>query len=105
MGFPSPAMDYVERQLSPVVLCNIGPDSRVLETDTGFAVIEPATKKTLGDVLLIMCDGHTQFAKLMGKALITDDGEAIEGPALEEVEVMGRVTFFINRARDDELPI
>lgn len=105
MGFPSPAMDYVERQLSPVVLCNIGPDSRVLETDTGFAVIELATKKTPGDVLLILCDGHTQFAKLMGKALITDDGEAIDGPALEEVEVMGRVTFFINRARDDELPI
>ncbi len=55
--------------------------------------------------MLILCEGHTQFAKLMGKALITDDGEAIEGPALEEVEVMGRVTFFINRARDDELPI
>ncbi|MGQ7033432.1 hypothetical protein ACUN9W_20185 [Escherichia coli] len=81
------------------------PSSRVLETDTGYAVIEPATKKTPGDVLLILCEGHTQFAKLMGKALITDDGEAIEGPALEEVEVMGRVTFFINRARDDELPI
>lgn len=105
MGFPSPAMDYVERQLSPVVLCHIKPESRVLETDTGYAVIEPATKKTPGDVLLILCEGHTQFAKLMGKALITDDGEAIEGTALEEVEVMGRVTFFINRARDDELPI
>lgn len=52
MGFPSPAMDYVERQLSPVVLCHIKPESRVLETDTGYAVIEPATKKTPGDVLL-----------------------------------------------------
>ena len=105
MGFPSPAMDYVERQLSPVVLCNIGPDSRVLETDVGYAVIEPVTKKTPGDVLLILCDGHTQFAKLMGKALITDDGEAIEGPILEDVEVLGRVTFFINHAKDDGLPI
>ncbi|HBM2814949.1 TPA: hypothetical protein LU109_002837, partial [Enterobacter hormaechei subsp. xiangfangensis] len=53
-------------------------------------------------VLLILCDGHTQFAKLMGKSLITDDGEAIEGNALEEVEVLGRVTFFINRASDDD---
>lgn len=104
MGFPSPAMDYVERQLSPVVLCHIKPESRVLETDTGFAIIEPATKKPLGDVLLILCDGHTQFAKLMGKALITDDGKAIEGPALEEVEVMGRVTFFINRATGKGCP-
>lgn len=105
MGFPSPAMDYVERQLSPAVLCNIGADSRVLETDVGFAIVEPATKKTPGDVLLILFDGHTQFSKLMGKALITDDGEAIEGNALEEVEVLGRVTFFINRAIDDGLPI
>ncbi|MFB4859953.1 hypothetical protein ACE3LH_23055 [Enterobacter hormaechei subsp. steigerwaltii] len=102
MGFASPANDYVERQLSPEVICNIGAESRVLETDVGFAIIEPATKKTPGDVLLILYDGNTQFAKLLGKALITDDGEAIEGPALEEVEVMGRVTFFINRARDDD---
>lgn len=105
MGFPSPAMDYVERQLSPAILCNMGADSRVLETDVGFAIVEPATKKTPGDVLLILSDGHTQFAKLMGKALITDDGEAIEGSVLEEVEVLGRVTFFINRAIDDGLPI
>lgn len=41
----------------------------------------------------------------MGKSLITDDGEAIEGSALEDVEVLGRVTFFINRAIDDGLPI
>ena len=45
MGFASPASDYVERQLSPAILCNIGAESRVLETDMGFAVIEPATKK------------------------------------------------------------
>ena len=102
MGFASPATDYVERQLTPEILCHMGADSRVLETDSGFAVIEPAVKKTPGDVLLILCDGHTQFAKLMGKALITDDGEAIAGNALEEVEVLGRVTFFINRARDDD---
>lgn len=39
MGFPSPAMDYVDRQLSPSVLCNKGADSRVLETDVGFAIV------------------------------------------------------------------
>ncbi|RSK59738.1 hypothetical protein EJE23_03725 [Enterobacter chengduensis] len=105
MGFPSPAIDYVEHPLSPAILCNIGVDSRVLETDVGFAVIEPATKITQGDVLLILCDGRTQFAKLMGKSLITDDGEAIEGNALEEVEVLGRVTFFINRAEDDDCAV
>lgn len=105
MGFASPASDYVERQPTPEVLCNMGADSRVLETDLGFAIIEPVVNKTPGDVLLILSDGHTQFAKLMGRALITDDGEAIEGATLEQIEVLGRVTFFINRAIDDGLPI
>ncbi|HDV8340529.1 hypothetical protein ACB286_00290 [Enterobacter cloacae] len=105
MGFPSPATDYVEQQLSPSILCDIGADSRVIETDIGFAVIEPVVKKTPGDVLLILCDGHTQFAKLMGEALITNDGEAIEGTALEEVQVLGRVTFFINSMINDDRPV
>ncbi|MDZ7320770.1 hypothetical protein N4G41_03885 [Kosakonia sacchari] len=105
MGFPSPAIDYVERSLSPSFICGIGAGSRLLETDIGFAVIEPVIKASSGDVLLILCDGHTQFAKLMGKALITDDGEAIEGTALEEVEVLGRVTFFVNSATEDNCPV
>lgn len=104
MGFASPANDYVERQLSPEVICNIGAESRVLETDVGFAVIEPTAKSAPGDVLLILCEGRTQFAKLMGQALITDDGEAIEGAALAEVEVLGVATFFINRVKDDDYP-
>ncbi len=62
MGFPSPAMDYVERQLSPVVLCHIKPESRVLETDTGYAVIEPATKKTPGGVY-VCCAWHNHLTK------------------------------------------
>ncbi|EPG7966586.1 hypothetical protein PWK40_002934 [Citrobacter koseri] len=73
----------------------------MLETDVGFAVIEPATRKTPGDVLLILFDGNTQF----GEVLITDDGEAIEGTALAEVEVLGRATFFINRATEDDIPV
>lgn len=106
MGFASPANDYVERQLSPEVICNMGAESRVLETDVGFAIIEPAAKSAHGDVLLILCEGRTQFAKFMGQALITDDGEAIEGVALEEVEVLGQVTFFVNRVSgDDECPV
>ena len=49
--------------------------------------------------------GRTQFAKFLGKALIGDDGEAIEGVAAEEVEFMGRVTFFINRTDADDIPV
>lgn len=100
MGFVSPATDYVEQRLSPVSICTTN-ESRILETSIGFAVIEPVSQLVQGQVLLILSGGRSQFAKLRGKGLITEDGEAIEGAATEEVEVMGRVTFFINSAADD----
>ncbi len=102
MGFPSPATDYIETRLTPESICGIGIDSRILETSSGFAVIEPCTRLVQNQVLLILSGGRTQFARVMGRALITDDGEAIEGAAAEEVEVMGRVTFFINSAIEDD---
>ena len=104
MGFPSPASDYVERSLSPASICTTA-DSRILETSAGYAVVDPVTRLVQGEVLLILCGGRTQFAKFMGQSLICDDGEAIEGSALQETEVMGRVTFFINRTADDEYPV
>ena len=105
MGFPSPAADYVAPRLSPEIICSIGMDSRILETSSGFAVIEPVTRLVQGQVLLILSGGQTQFARFLGKALITEDGEAIEGAAAGEVEVMGRVTYFINSAYADDIPV
>lgn len=102
MGFPSPAGDYVEQRLTPERICGIGIDSRILETSSGFAVIEPCTRLVQNQVLLILSGGRTQFARVMGRALICDDGEVIEGSAAEEVEVMGRVTYFINSAIEDD---
>ncbi len=104
MGFVSPANDYVEQRLSPASICTTN-ESRILETSSGFAVIEPVTRLVQGQVLLIFSGGQTQFARFLGKALITEDGEAIEGDAAEEVEVMGRVTFFINATEADEYPV
>jgi len=81
-------------------------DSRIVETADGYAIIEPVHRLRDGEVLLILIGGSTQFAKMQGRALITSDGEAIEGEAMEEAEVMGRVTYFINRAQgSDECPV
>ena len=101
MGFPSPATDYVENRLNPHDMCTTE-SSRILETSEGYAVIDPVIKLNPGEVLLILTDGHTQFARLHGKALITSDGEAIEGEALEGVEVMGKVSYFIRRVQGDD---
>ena len=104
MGFPSPAADYVSQRMTPELICGVGIDTRILETSSGFALIEPVTRLVQGQILLILSGGQTQFARFMGKALITEDGEAIEGAAAEEVEVMGRVTYFINSTDADDVP-
>ena len=103
MGFVSPAGDYVERRLNPEDMLTTD-QSRILETSTGYAVIEPVSRLKQGMVLILLCDGHTQFVKLQGRSLITEDGEAIEGEAAEDVEVLGRVTYFINHAIENDGP-
>lgn len=77
-------------------------NSRVLETSEGYAVIDVSLNARQGDTLAVLADGEVQFVKLVGKALISEDGEAIEGSALEEVVVIGRVTYFINRVLSDD---
>ncbi|MEB6377569.1 hypothetical protein MXM41_01230 [Leclercia adecarboxylata] len=105
MGLPSPAGDYVEQRLTPERICSVVIDSRILETSSGFAVIEPVSQLVNKPVLLILSGGRTQFARVMGKSLIYDDGETIEGSADEEVDVLGRVTYFINSADADDPPV
>ncbi|SFA94742.1 hypothetical protein SAMN05216502_104234 [Citrobacter amalonaticus] len=106
MGFPSPAADYLSRRLTVDMICGISMNSRILETSEGYAVIDVSLNARQGDTLAVLADGEVQFVKLAGKALISEDGEAIEGSALEEVEVIGRVTYFIIRALgDDRCPV
>lgn len=42
MGFPSPATDYVERRVTVDGYCNATNNTRVIETSTGYAVIDIA---------------------------------------------------------------
>ncbi|KEO32038.1 hypothetical protein AC28_2647 [Escherichia coli 1-250-04_S3_C2] len=56
-------------------------------------------------MVLALYDGRSQFAKWMGAALITDDGEAIEGEALDDVTVAGVVTHIICDVRSDSLAV
>lgn len=101
MGFPSPANDYAERTLTVEYLCGINNNSLVIETNDGYAVIEKGMPARQGDVLLATYDGRNHFVKRAGKVLITEDGEAIEGEALDDVVVHGVVTFTIHRVIQD----
>ncbi|EPJ7087480.1 hypothetical protein NK529_001864 [Citrobacter amalonaticus] len=104
MGFPSPAADYLSRRLTVDMFCGISMNSRVLETSEGYAVIDISLTARHGSTLVVLADGEMQFVKLVGKKLVSDNGEVVEGTALENSEVLGVVTYFINRTREDDCP-
>ncbi|HEH2477284.1 TPA: hypothetical protein SGO09_002937 [Klebsiella pneumoniae] len=101
MGFPSPASDYVEQRLSVNTICNVGPNTRLFERSGGYVVLDISLKPRQGSQVLIQHGGGTELATLRGKSLITEDGEAIEGEALDDVTVAGVVTFTICDVRYD----
>lgn len=96
MGFIPPATDYAETRLTLDAICGMKPTCGVLPTSTGYAVIDVnlATIEQ-GCLVVISFYGATQSAKLMGQAFITEDGEAVEGEVLEDVFVVGRVTYLV----------
>ncbi len=76
----------------------------IVETQEGYDVIENSTPFKRGDTLLIWFCGRQQHAYWAGDALITDDGEAIEGDALDDVRLVGVVTHTIHPVSTDENP-
>ncbi|QIH63373.1 hypothetical protein CRX67_09715 [Enterobacteriaceae bacterium A-F18] len=87
-------------------ICGVSATTGLLPTATGYAVVEANPGKLeQGCLVVISLYGATQFAKLIGQAFITEDGEAIEGESLEDVIVVGRVTYFVNRAGEDDCPV
>lgn len=102
MGFPSPATDYTEQRLTVNSICNVGPNTLLFERSGGYVVLDISLKPKQGSQLLIQHSGGTELATLRGKSLITEDGEAFEGDALDDVTVIGVVTFTICDVRQDD---
>jgi len=82
----------------------IPPSSCIVETQEGFDFIDSSSLCKRGDTLLIWFCGRQQHAYWAGDALITDDGEAIEGEALDDVRLVGVVTHTIRPVVSDENP-
>lgn len=104
MGFPSPATgtnavpDAHAEHLLP-------PSASIVETPEGYDVVENTMQIKHGDTLLIWFCGRQQHAFWAGGALITDDGEAIEGEALDDVRMVGMVTHTISLVWVDDNPV
>ncbi|MCX8289362.1 hypothetical protein [Enterobacter pseudoroggenkampii] len=79
MGFQSPALDLAEEILTITNLCGHEDNCRTIETSAEYAIINIARNPEIGDTILIALCGRLDFAKVQGKALITQDGEAIAG--------------------------
>ncbi|ELN9421088.1 hypothetical protein [Enterobacter ludwigii] len=83
----------------------LSPSTSIVETQGGYDVIENASAFYRGDTLLIWFCGRQQHAYWAGDALITDDGEAIEGDALDDVRFVGVVTHTISPVWVDDNPV
>ena len=105
MGFPSPATDYTEQRLTVNAICNVGPNTLLFERSGGYVVLDISLKPKQGSQVLIQHGGGTELATLRGKSLITEDGEAIEGEALDDVTVAGVVTHIICDVRSDSMAV
>ncbi|EPY4329032.1 hypothetical protein ACXDJA_002659 [Klebsiella variicola] len=105
MGFTSPATDYTEQRLTVNSICNVGPNTLLFETGGGYVVVDVSLKPRQGSQVMINYDGRTEIAKVMGSSLITEDGEAIEGEALDDVTVAGVVTHTIIDVRSDRVAV
>lgn len=87
-------------------ICGVSATTGLMPTATGYAVVEVNLDKLeQGCTVVLSLYGRQQFAKLMGPAFITEDDEAIEGEALEDIVLLGRVTCFVNRAGEDDCPV
>jgi len=105
MAFPSPAIDYVEQRLSPNSLMHVTQSSIIIPTDEGYAVAEPGYKVKRGRTVLIEMSGKLMFAEVGDGVFKTNDG-IIEGDALDDVRVLGVVTFMVKelpRGEGDEI--
>ncbi|WP_227520720.1 hypothetical protein [Klebsiella sp. H-Nf2] len=73
----------------------------LFERSGGYVVLGISLMAKQGSQVLIQHGGGAELATLRGKSLITEDGEAIEGEVLDDVTVIGVVTFTICDVRGD----
>ena len=86
-------------------ICGLSPQAEYIEIGPDVLAVEQRSEASASSVLLIAFMGRRQIARLCGSALITEEGEAIEGDALDDVEMLGVVTHIIRPAVFDDYPV
>ena len=105
MGFVSPAQDYMESRLDLNQLFVIHPTATLLiESDDGFVLVDRALPVKIGDKVAYNFLGEAAIGRFMYQAIITEEGEAIEGESLEDVTIVGKVTYEVLCMHEDRRP-
>ncbi|WP_314412578.1 hypothetical protein [Pantoea septica] len=106
MGFQSPAQDYIERRLTVSDLVVHNPGSTLfIERDEGMLVVDQSVPVKKGDRVALVHEGISMLARTGDRCVITDDGQKIAGEALDDVIVLGKVTYEIMSVWHDNGPV
>lgn len=100
-----PRTAYIPNAFVSVPESFLTASAKIVETLEGYDVIENSSLFKRGDTLLIWFCGRQQHGYWAGDALITDNGEAIEGEALDDVCLVGVVTHTISPVWVDDNPV
>jgi DNA polymerase V len=96
MGFQSPAQDYIQRRLTVNDLIVHNPAVTLfIERDEGMLVVDRSAPVKKGDRVALVHEGMSLLARTGDRCIITDDGQKIAGEALDNVIVLGKVTYEI----------
>ncbi|AWP32200.1 phage repressor protein [Pantoea vagans] len=93
MGFPSPAIDYIEPRLTLNGMLMPHPaNMMLLETQEGFVLVDRTLTAKNGEAVAFQLGDYPQVGKLFSTGIITSDGETIDGEGLEGIIVLGKIT-------------
>ncbi|MGP2481321.1 LexA family protein [Pantoea eucalypti] len=93
MGFPSPAIDYIEPRLTLNGMLMPHPaNMMLLETQEGFVLVDRTLTAKNGEAVAFQLGDYPQVGKLFSTGIITSDGETIDGDGMDGIVVLGKVT-------------
>jgi len=105
MGFPSPAQDYVESRLDLNELMVLRPAATLfIPTVEGLVLVDKSVRPKEGDVIYFEAWGTFQIGRMGKHDIVCSHGESIEGDALEDVVIVGIVTFEVLHMHEESRP-
>ncbi|WP_336792069.1 phage repressor protein [Pantoea anthophila] len=79
MGFPSPAIDYIEPRLTLNKMLMPHPaNAMLIETPNGFVFVDRTITAKPREVFVFQFEDYPQVGRLFSLGIITQDGDTID---------------------------